>query len=113
MRCHSAVKWFDAKKGFGFLAPPPPPPGAPASFSPEQPEWPCEDVFVHYSQIATDAGFRVLRAGEEVAFDLVASPKGWHARRVCPLASGTDVEARGDGLAASAEAIRIDTEQLG
>ncbi len=58
------VKWFDAKKGYGFI---------------KQPEG--EDVFVHYSGIEGD-GFKSLHAGEEVEFDVNDGPKGPQASRV-------------------------------
>jgi CspA family cold shock protein len=58
------VKWFDPKKGFGFIV------------GPDE-----QDVFVHYSQIEGD-GFRLLRDGEEVDYDLVEGDKGWQAREV-------------------------------
>jgi len=58
------VKWFDTKKGFGFI---------------EQPGG--EDVFVHYTGIEGD-GFRSLRAGEEVEFEVSVGPKGAQATRV-------------------------------
>jgi CspA family cold shock protein len=58
------VKWFDTKKGYGFI---------------EQPG--REDVFVHYSGIEGD-GFRSLRAGEEVEFEISVGPKGAQATRV-------------------------------
>lgn len=58
------VKWFDPKKGFGFIV------------GPEG-----QDVFVHFSSIETD-GFRALKDGEQVEYDFVESEKGLHARNV-------------------------------
>ena len=58
------VKWFDAKKGFGFI---------------EQEDG--EDVFVHFSNITGD-GFRTLEDGEEVTFDIVQGEKGLQAQNV-------------------------------
>jgi len=58
------VKWFDTKKGYGLI---------------EQPGG--EDVFVHYSGIAGE-GFKSLRAGEEVAFEVASGPKGPQATHV-------------------------------
>ena len=58
------VKWFDTKKGYGFI---------------EQPGG--EDVFVHYSGIQGE-GFKSLRAGEEVEFEVTSGPKGVQATRV-------------------------------
>jgi cold shock protein len=62
------VKWFDTKKGYGFI---------------EQPGG--EDVFVHYTGIEGD-GFRSLRAGEEVEFELSVGPKGAQATKVVKAA---------------------------
>lgn len=58
------VKWFDPKKGFGFI------------IGPEG-----QDIFVHYSKILGD-GFRVLKDGSSVAYDAELTDKGWHATRV-------------------------------
>lgn len=58
------VKWFDPKKGFGFIV------------GPEG-----QDIFVHYSQIEGD-GFRVLKDGSSVNYDAERGDKGWHATRV-------------------------------
>ena len=58
------VKWFDPKKGFGFIVGP----GG-------------KDVFVHYSQIQGD-GFRSLKDGETVDYELIEGDKGLQARSV-------------------------------
>jgi CspA family cold shock protein len=63
---HSVVKWFDAKKGYGFI---------------NHPEG-GTDIFVHYSQIITDDRFKTLRTGQPVVFDLNDGPKGLHAHNV-------------------------------
>lgn len=58
------VKWFDNKKGFGFI-------------SNEN----GTDVFVHYSAIQ-GGGFKTLKEGEPVQFDLIESDKGFKAQNV-------------------------------
>ncbi len=58
------VKWFDTKKGYGFI---------------QQPEG--DDVFVHYSGILGE-GFKSLRAGEQVQFEVAHGPKGPQATKV-------------------------------
>ncbi len=56
------VKWFDNRKGFGFVR--------------------CEncdeDIFIHYSNIDGD-GFKALNDGDPVEFDLITGDKGYHA----------------------------------
>jgi CspA family cold shock protein len=59
------VKWFNDSKGFGFI---------------EQQDG-GKDVFVHFSAIK-DEGFKTLREGDEVSFDIVDGPKGPQATNV-------------------------------
>jgi CspA family cold shock protein len=58
------VKWFDEKKGFGFI---------------EQETGP--DVFVHHSAINA-SGFKSLRDGDRVTYDVEDGPKGLSAVNV-------------------------------
>ena len=58
------VKWFNDQKGYGFIE------------SEEQ-----GDVFVHYTAIAAD-GFRSLKEGDSVSFDVERGPKGPQATNV-------------------------------
>jgi CspA family cold shock protein len=64
----STVKWFDAKKGYGFI---------------HHPDG-GEDVFVHYTQIETEKDFKTLRTGQTVEFEMNDGPKGLHALGVNP-----------------------------
>jgi CspA family cold shock protein len=66
-RVTGTVKWFNASKGYGFLARE----GGP-------------DVFVHYSAIEAD-GFRTLQEGQQVEFEIEQGPKGLQAAHVKPL----------------------------
>ncbi len=58
------VKWFDNKKGYGFIA-----------------QEGGEDVFVHYSNIVGD-GFKTLEEGTMVSFDVITGEKGLKAQNV-------------------------------
>ncbi|MFK7788488.1 MAG: cold-shock protein [Phycisphaeraceae bacterium] len=64
MSIQGEVKWFDPKKGYGFIV------------GPEQ-----QDVFVHFSQITGD-GFRSLKDGEAVEYELTEGDKGLQAKDV-------------------------------
>lgn len=61
------VKWFNNAKGYGFIL--------------------CADgegdVFAHYSAIQMD-GYKTLKAGQEVSFELVEGEKGLHATNIRP-----------------------------
>ena len=62
------VKWFNDAKGFGFI----------------EPEAGGEDIFAHFSAIQME-GFRTLKQGGRVRFDLVQGPKGQLAQNIAPL----------------------------
>lgn len=61
------VKWFNDKKGYGFI-------------TPES----GNDVFVHHSAIQGD-GFKTLAEGQEVEFNIEEGPKGQQASNVVKL----------------------------
>jgi CspA family cold shock protein len=82
------VKWFNDAKGFGFI----------------EPEGGGADVFAHFSAIQMD-GFRTLKQGSQVTYDLIQGPKGCLAQNIRPLdkSSGAELQASpGDGAAALA-----------
>ena len=62
------VKWFNNAKGFGFILP----------------DEGGEDLFAHYSAIGMD-GYKTLKAGQQVSFDVVEGPKGLHATNIRAL----------------------------
>ena len=66
-RLHGTVKWFNARKGYGFIGP-------------EEGE---EDIFVHFSAIQGD-GYRKLDEGQMVEFAIEQGPKGVQAAEVVP-----------------------------
>lgn len=62
------VKWFNDSKGFGFI---------------EQEDG-GKDVFVHFSALKEE-GFKTLREGDEVSFDVIEGPKGPQATNVVKI----------------------------
>jgi cold shock protein len=62
------VKWFNDAKGFGFI----------------EPEEGGDDVFAHFSAIQME-GFRTLKQGGKVKFELVQGPKGQLAQNIAPI----------------------------
>lgn len=61
------VKWFNAKKGFGFIS-----------------DEAGNDVFVHFSALQMD-GFKVLDEGDQVEFEVIEGEKGPQAANVTKL----------------------------
>ena len=59
------VKWFNDAKGFGFI----------------EPDDGSGDVFAHFSAVQME-GFRTLKQGSRVSFDLVQGPKGEQAQNI-------------------------------
>ncbi len=62
------VKWFNDSKGFGFITP----------------DQGGEDLFVHFSTIQGN-GFKTLKEGQKVTFDVTRGPKGEQASNVMPV----------------------------
>lgn len=61
------VKWFNDAKGFGFITP----------------DEGGEDLFAHFSSVQTQ-GFKTLKEGQKVSFDVVQGPKGKQASNIRP-----------------------------
>ena len=82
------VKWFNAAKGFGFITP----------------ENGSEDVFAHFSAIQMD-GFRTLKQGSKVRFEVVQGPKGQLAQNIAAVDAGVTLrdpaQARAPGAMAT------------
>lgn len=62
------VKWFNDSKGYGFITP----------------DQGGEDLFAHFSEIQ-GSGFRTLKEGQKVEFELKQGPKGRQASTIKPL----------------------------
>jgi cold shock protein len=69
------VKWFNDAKGFGFI----------------EPEAGGGDVFAHFSAIQMD-GYRTLKQGARVSYELVHGPKGEQAQNIQAAASVADAQ---------------------
>ena len=63
-----SVKWFNAEKGYGFIAP----------------DDGTADVFAHYSAIQSD-GYKTLDEGQKVQFDVTQGQKGLQAENITSL----------------------------
>ena len=91
------VKWFNNAKGYGFILA----------------HTGGEDLFAHYSSIQMD-GYKTLKAGQSVEFDIQQGPKGLHAVNIrSDRAAETQTVADTDALAepANARVARVDVER--
>jgi CspA family cold shock protein len=61
------VKWFNDSKGFGFITP----------------DQGGEDLFAHFSAIQS-SGFKTLKEGQKVSFEVTKGPKGMQASNIVP-----------------------------
>ncbi|MBP1125038.1 MULTISPECIES: cold shock domain-containing protein CspD [Pseudomonas] len=66
VKINGKVKWFNNAKGYGFI----------------NEIGKNEDLFAHYSAITMD-GYKTLKAGQEVTFEVIQGPKGLHAVAIC------------------------------
>ena len=81
-----SVKWFNDAKGFGFI----------------EPEAGGDDVFAHFSCIQME-GFRTLKQGSRVTYELVQGPKGAQAQSIRPVDSQGQPVGSAPGPSAAAE----------
>ncbi len=74
VKIDGTVKWFNPRKGYGFIATPD-----------------GRDIFVHYSSISGD-GYKTLAEGDSVIFDIVEGDKGLRAENVIPQSASATKE---------------------
>ncbi len=67
------VKWFNNAKGYGFVTP----------------DNGDQDVFIHFSAIEMD-GYKTLKEGQKIQFEINEGPKGLHAAHVQSVAAGAN-----------------------
>lgn len=67
-RVQGVVKWFNASKGYGFIS-----------------NGEGEDLFVHYTSIRDNGGYRTLEEGQQVEFTIGEGKKGRQAQDVVVL----------------------------
>ena len=70
-RCIGTVKWFNNAKGYGFITP----------------DDGSEDLFAHFSSITME-GFKTLKQGQEVNFEITDGPKGKQASNITSPGEG-------------------------
>ncbi|NRH29657.1 cold shock domain-containing protein CspD [Pseudomonas sp. MS19] len=70
------VKWFNNAKGYGFIVA----------------DGGDEDLFAHFSAIQME-GYKTLKAGQPVSFDIIQGPKGLHAVNINSITASVDTAA--------------------
>jgi CspA family cold shock protein len=80
------VKWFNNAKGYGFILP----------------DDGGDDLFAHYSSVQMD-GYKTLKAGQEVQFEIIEGPKGLQATDIQEAEGAEDTAERADDTAERAE----------
>lgn len=85
------VKWFNNAKGYGFILP----------------DDGGEELFAHYSSITMD-GYKTLKAGQDVDFEVMEGPKGLHASNIQSTENG---ESTVDGNTTEVLSVTVDGEE--
>ncbi|TFF39953.1 cold shock domain-containing protein CspD [Pseudomonas sp. RIT623] len=80
------VKWFNNAKGYGFI----------------NEDGKTDDLFAHYSAIQMD-GYKTLKAGQAVNFDIIQGPKGLHAVKI----ESADADKTGSSTGSAASAVPL------
>jgi cold shock protein len=80
------VKWFDPRKGYGFVVGPQ-----------------GQDIFVHFSTIDQPEGFKTLKDGEKVLYSAAQGTKGWAASKVRSMLRSARGSAGPDGQASTTD----------
>ncbi|MNH38901.1 Cold shock-like protein CspD [compost metagenome] len=81
------VKWFNNAKGYGFI----------------NEEGKSEDLFAHYSAIQMD-GYKTLKAGQAVEFEIIQGPKGLHAVKIMDAVTAAAAKAQSQTASETARA---------
>lgn len=80
------VKWFNNAKGYGFI----------------NEDGKTDDLFAHYSAIQMD-GYKTLKAGQAVSFDIVQGPKGLHAVAISTAGANAGISSSAETSTAAAQ----------
>jgi len=86
------VKWFNNAKGFGFILP----------------EGGGEDLFAHYSSIEMD-GYRTLKAGQPVSFEIEQGEKGLHAKNISVIKDAPSIVVSPKSDSMQKESLEVET----
>ena len=81
------VKWFNNAKGYGFI----------------NEDGKSDDLFAHYSAIQMD-GYKTLKAGQPVEFEIIQGPKGLHAVKIMDAVTAAAAKAQSQTASETARA---------